>query len=131
MNAKGTFDVKTTPLSADDDLPAAISRFALLKQFQGDLQAESKGQMLGAGDLVKGTAGYVAIEHIVGTLHGRGGSFVLQHLGTMDHDKMHLTVSVVPGSGADQLAGISGTMTIAITEGKHSYDFEYDLPAAE
>jgi len=47
------------------------------KQFNGDLEATSKGEMLSAMTDVKGSAGYVAIERVSGTLHGRGGTFVL------------------------------------------------------
>jgi hypothetical protein len=129
-HAKGTFDVMTTPLPPDDATGgAAIGRYALDKQFHGDLEAASKGQMLAAGDPAKGTAGYVAMEHVTGALNGKSGGFALQHSGTMDHGNLHLTVTVVPGSGTGELAGIAGTMTITIS-GKHSYDIEYTLPAA-
>ena len=134
MHATGAFDVKTTPLPPDDATGGAnaktkIGRYALDKQFHGDLEATSKGEMLGAGDPSKGNAGYVAIEYVTGTLHGHSGSFALQHTGTIDQGKFQLTVTVVPGSGTEGLAGIAGTMTIIITNGKHSYDFEYSLPA--
>jgi Protein of unknown function (DUF3224) len=128
-HAEGTFDVKTTPLPPDDATTGTpIGRFALNKQFHGDLEGTSKGEMLGAGDPSKGTAGYVAIEHITGTLHGHAGSFAVQHTGTMDQGKFQLTVTVVPGSGTDALSGIAGTMTITNVAGKHSYAFDYTLP---
>ena len=98
------------------------------KQFHGDLEATSKGQMLTAGTSVKGSAGYVAIEKVGGVLHGRSGTFVLQHTGTMNRGTPHLAVSVVPDSGTDQLAGLTGEMTIHIADRKHSYEFEYSLP---
>lgn len=129
-HASGTFDVKTTPLESDDataDTP--IDRFALDKQFHGDLAGTSKGEMLGSGDPSKGSAGYVAIEHFTGTLHGHSGSFALQHTGFMDRGKFQLTVTVVPGSGTGDLAGIAGSMTITITSLTHTYDFQYTLPA--
>lgn len=128
-HAEGTFTVKTAPLPPDEATSGTpIGRYALDKEFHGDLEAVSKGEMLGAGDLAKGTAGYVAIEHITGTLHGRSGSFALQHIGTMDQGKFQLSVTVVPGSGAGDLAGIAGTMTINVAAGKHSYILEYTLP---
>jgi Protein of unknown function (DUF3224) len=131
LHATGAFEAKTTPLPADDATGGAdIGRFALDKQFHGDLEAASKGEMLGAGDPAKGNAGYVAMERVTGTLHGHEGSFALQHSGTMEQGKFQLTVTVVPGSGAGGLAGIAGTMTIIITNSKHSYDFEYTLPEA-
>jgi hypothetical protein len=77
---------------------------------------------------VKGSAGYVAMERVTGTLKGRTGSFVLQHSGTMTRGAPQLSVTVVPDSGTGQLTGLAGTMTIKINEGKHSYEFEYTLP---
>jgi hypothetical protein len=130
-HAEGPFDVKVTPLPPDDATTGtAIDRYALDKHFHGDLEAASKGEMMGAGELAKGTAGYVAIEQVTGTLHGLTGSFALQHNSTMDNGKYQMSVAVVPGSGTGELAGIAGTMTIIIANGKHSYSFDYTLPAA-
>jgi hypothetical protein len=79
---------------------------------------------------VKGSAGYVAMERVEGVLHGRSVSFALQHSGTMTRGAQQLIVTVVPDSGTEQLAGLAGKMAIHITEGKHSYDFEYSIPNA-
>jgi len=98
------------------------------KQIHGDLEATSKGQMLTAGTSVKGSAGYVAIERVSGTLHGRTGTFILQHTGTMNRGALQLSITVVPDSGTGQLTGLTGKMDIQITDGKHSYDFAYTLP---
>jgi hypothetical protein len=127
--AKGTFEVKTTPQPAASD-DTGIARLLLDKQFHGDLEAISKGQMLGAGNPAKGSGGYVAIEKVTGTLNGRKGSFALQHSGSMANGVPNMNVSVVPESGTDQLTGISGKMSIDIKEGKHFYTFDYNLPAA-
>ena len=98
------------------------------KQFGGDLEAASRGEMLTAMTEVEGSAGYVAIELVSGRLHGRSGTFVLQHSGSMARGAQSLSVTVVPDSGTDQLVGIAGKMAISIDEdGKHSYDFEYTL----
>lgn len=122
--ATGTFEVKLTPQPADDYADgAALGRMTIDKQFQGDLVATSKGQMLTGMSSVKGSAGYVAIERVSGTLDGRNGTFILQHSGTMTHGTTSLTVTVVPDSGTDQLAGLSGTMTIDIAGGQHMYEF--------
>ena len=130
LHAEGTFEVKNSPLGSDDALNGtAIGRFGLDKQFHGDLEGISKGEMLGAGNPATGTAGYVAIEQISGALNGRNGSFALQHFGTMEDNKFELTVKVVPGSGTGDLIGISGTMTIHPVNGKHSWKFDYSLPA--
>jgi hypothetical protein len=129
LHAAGTFDVKISPLPPEDSTGgAAIGRYSIDKQFHGDLEGVSKGLMLGAGDPSTGTAGYVAMEYVTGTLHGRSGSFALQHMGTMDSGKFDLKVIVAPGSGKGELAGIQGTMTITNAAGKHSYEFDYSLP---
>ena len=130
IHAEGTFDVKTVPLTADEATnETAIGRYGIDKQFHGDLEAISKGQMLGAGSPATGTAGYVAIEQVTGSLNGRTGSFALQHFGTMEDNKFDLTVKVVPGSGSGELAGISGSMQIIVSNGKHTWKFDYTLPA--
>ncbi len=98
------------------------------KQFAGDLEASSKGQMISTMGEVKGSAGYVAIERVTGTLNGRRGSFALQHSGTMTRGVPELSVTVIPDSGTDGLAGITGSMTIRIDAGKHSYTFDYAMP---
>lgn len=131
-HAEGSFDVKTTPVAGNDATNGtAIGRYALEKQFHGDLEGTSKGEMLGAGDPAKGSAGYVAIEQVTGTLEGHSGAFALQHMGTMNQGKFELNVVVVPGTGTGELVGIEGKMTIIIAGGKHSYKFEYTLPAAQ
>jgi len=131
-HAEGTFDVKMSPPGTDDATAGtAISRFGIDKQFHGDLEGNSKGLMLSAGDPAKGNAGYVAMEQVTGTLAGHTGSFVLQHMGIMENGAYKLTVIVVPGSGTGQLAGIMGTMNIIIASGKHSYTLEYTLPATQ
>jgi hypothetical protein len=123
--ASGTFEVTVSPEATDDS--GVLGRMSIDKQFRGDLEAGSKGQMLTAGTSVKGSAGYVAMERVNGTLHGRSGSFVLQHSGSMTRGTPQMAVTVVPDSGTDQLVGLSGVMTIKIDQGKHSYELEYTL----
>jgi hypothetical protein len=126
--AAGTFDVKLTQQSTDaEDSGTTLGRYALEKQFRGDLDATSKGEMLSAGTQTKGSAGYVAQERVTGTLAGRSGSFVLQHTGVMKRGAPGLTITVVPDSGTGDLAGLTGTMNIIIEAGKHSYELDYDL----
>jgi hypothetical protein len=127
-HASGTFEVTLKPEAPDDKAEgSALGRMSIDKQFHGDLEATSKGEMLTAGTGVKGSAGYVAIERVSGTLHGRRGTFILQHSGTMTRGAPQLTITVVPDSGTGQLVGLAGQMTIKIADGKHSYDFEYTL----
>jgi Protein of unknown function (DUF3224) len=125
-HATGTFEVKLTPQDDKSD-DKTMGRMTSDKQWQGDLEGTSKGQMLSGGDVSKGSAGYVAIEKFTGTVKGRKGTFILQHSGTMTKGEGQLTISVVPDSGTDQLAGITGKLTIKIENGKHFYDFEYSL----
>lgn len=124
MTASGTFDVKMTPQPQEG---TAVGRMTLDKQFHGDLEATSKGEMLAFTTGVEGSAGYVAMEQVSGTLKGRRGTFVLQHGGTMTRGTPQLSITVVPDSGTDELVGLAGRMTIEIANGKHSYGFEYTL----
>jgi len=125
----GTFEVKLAPLDAyETSKESMLGRMSIDKQFHGGLEATSRGEMLMAMTSVKGSAGYVALERVTGTLNGQRGSFTLQHSGTMNRGTPQLSVAVVPDSGSDELAGITGTMTIQIADGKHSYEFEYALP---
>jgi hypothetical protein len=126
-HASGTFEVKLVP-QTDDKSDASLGRMTIDKEFHGDLKGTSKGQMLTGMTDVKGSAGYVAIEKVSGTLKGRTGTFILQHTGTMNRGVPQLTITVVPDSGTDQLAGLAGVFTIKIAEGKHSYEFDYSLP---
>ena len=103
IRANGTFEVRLNPQPADADAPV-IGRMSLDKQFHGDLEAASYGQMLTAVTGVKGSAGYVAIEQVTGSLHGRGGAFVLQHSGSMTRGAPQQIVSVAPDSGTGELA---------------------------
>jgi hypothetical protein len=121
--ASGTFEVKLTPQEE--------GRMSIDKQLKGDIEGTSKGTMLMASGTVEGSAGYVAIEKITGTLAGRKGSFYLQHNGTMNRGKPSLTITVIPDSGTEELVGLEGKMNIIIADGKHSYEFEYTLPAKE
>ena len=125
-HASGTFEVKMTPQTPDDK-SAAVARFSLDKRFQGDLEGNSKGEMLAVGTAVTGSAGYVAMEQVTGTLNGRRGAFALQHTGTMTRGAPQLSVTVVPDSGTGELSGLSGKMTINIVDGKHFYEFEYTI----
>lgn len=130
-HAHGTFAVQLTPQAlAHAEADASLGRLAITKQFQGDLVGTSQGEMLSARTAVESSAGYVAIERVTGTLHGRQGSFVLQHSGTVDRGAQQLVISVVPDSGTGDLVGLVGTMTLDIADGVHAYDLAYTLPDA-
>lgn len=126
--ATGTFEVNLTPQPKAAGEEPSLSRLLLAKQFQGDLEGSAQGQMLAARTGVDNSAGYVALERVTGALHGQRGSFVLQHGGLMNRGAGQLSITVVPDSGSDALAGLAGSMTIAQdADGKHTYVFEYTL----
>ncbi|WEK32923.1 MAG: DUF3224 domain-containing protein [Candidatus Pseudomonas phytovorans] len=127
--AIGPFDITLNPepLSSVAEQPG-LRRLALDKQFQGDLEATSQVEMLSFRSSVQNSAGYVAMEVVHGTLHGRSGSFVLQHSSSMNRGTPFQSITVVPDSGTDALSGLTGSMVITITDGQHSYKFEYALP---
>jgi hypothetical protein len=128
--AAGTFEVRGAPLPAYNSAQGTTAgRTSLDKQFHGDLEAVSVGEMLTGGDYTKGSAGYVAIETVTGALNGKKGSFMLQHSGTMNNGQQSLSINVIPGTGTGELTGISGSMRIIIDKGKHSYELDYSLPA--
>lgn len=127
-HAKGTFEVQMVPQEQNELEGATLGRLSLEKQFSGDLAGSGKGQMLTALTTIEGSAGYVAIEQVEGTLHGRSGRFVLQHNGIMDRGAQILSIVIVPDSGTGELVGLSGSMAIAIDEnGQHTYELAYTL----
>ena len=128
-HATGTFEVKLNPQAVEEKVgDPTVGRMSIDKQFHGDIEGTSKGQMLVTGTEVQGSAGYVAMERVTGTLHGHRGTFALQHSGMMTRGTPQLSVTVVPDSGTGELVGLAGKMTINIVDGKHLYEFEYTLP---
>jgi hypothetical protein len=129
MTARGTFEVRTSIQPADTG-GGPFARLFLDKEFKGELAGTSQGHMLAAETAVEGSRGYVALERVEGTLNGRRGSFILQHVGHMSRNGMTLTITVLPDSGTDELAGLAGRFAITIADGKHQYAFEYTLSAS-
>ena len=126
--ASGTFEVKLDPQSPSEQAETAnIGRMTIDKAFSGDLSGSSSGEMLAAATAVQGSAGYVALERVKGALHGRSGSFVLQHNGRMARGAQQLEITVVPDSGTGELQGLAGKMAIIIENGQHRYEFAYTL----
>jgi hypothetical protein len=124
-HAHGSFEVTVTP--QEPDVPG-IGRFALEKTWHGDLEGRGTGLMLSGGDPATGRAGYVALEVVEGTLHGRTGGFAFQQLGVMRPGGQELQYAVVPGSGTGELAGLEGTLDLVIDDdGTHAYDLAYTL----
>ena len=127
-HAKGEFTVKLDPQPlADTTSDPLLGRMSIDKTWRGALEGASRGEMLSARTPIQGSAGYVAIERFTGSLDGRRGSFVLQHSGTMARGEQQLVINVVPDSGSGEFAGLTGTMTIRVADGKHEYEFRYTL----
>ena len=131
LHASGPFEVQLSPQKPDNPQAegAGLGRMSIAKQFHGDLEASSQGEMLAIRTDVADSAGYVAIERVSGALHGRRGSFALQHSSTMQRGVPRQSITVVPDSGTDELVGLAGSMTIQIADGgAHSYAFDFTLP---
>ena len=129
-HAAGLFDVSLQPQPWTEAAAPGVTlgRLLLDKHYHGELEAHAQGQMLSAVSAVKGSAGYVAVEVVSGTLQGRSGSFALQHRGVMTRGAPELSVTVVPDSGTGELAGLTGMLGIRIEGGQHFYDFDCTLP---
>lgn len=130
QTAKGTFEVQLAGAPAAEGTEAAkIGRMSIRKQFHGDMEGTSLGEMLAVRTSVAESAGYVAMERVEAKLAGKTGSFAFMHLGEMNRGQQHLTVQVIPDSATGDLVGLSGSLTIDIKDGKHFYVFSYQLPA--
>ena len=130
MKIEGKFSVTLNPIESAINGTDGMTfrRMSIEKEFSGPLEATSNGEMLSIMTPIKGSAGYVAIEQVVGSLEGKQGSFVLQHYGVMELGAEKLTLEVIPDSAVGELAGLSGQMNIYIEDGNHFYEFEYQLP---
>jgi predicted flavoprotein YhiN len=132
QRAVGTFSVQMKPQGTPTDAPPGatpLARLSLDKVFSGDMVGTSQGEMLTAVTATPGCAGYVALERFTGTVHGREGSFVLQHSGAMSkRGGQQLSINVVPDSGSGALRGIEGRFLLKIENGQHHYELEYSLP---
>ena len=128
MKAAGTFEVNLQPIEpyAQGKEGTSLNRMSIDKTFKGDLEAVSVGEMVGAMTSVKGSAGYVAIEQVTGTLAGKAGTFVLQHFATMGGGENRQFIEVIPDSGTGELTGLSGAMEIIVESGQHAYVFTYE-----
>ncbi|WP_229421822.1 DUF3224 domain-containing protein [Massilia aquatica] len=128
LHASGPFEITIIPAGTPEkEGRTATARMALDKRYAGELAASGEGTMLTAVSDVKGSAAYVAIERVSGTLAGRTGSFVLQHAGTMRGGTSQATITIVPDSGTGELSGISGSLALSVVDGKHFYALEYTL----
>ena len=131
QQARGTFVVALTPQSSDGTPEdTALGRMSIAKTFSGDIAGTSTGEMLTAMTSTKGSAAYVAVERVRGSISGREGSFALHHQGISDRGAQQLSIMVVPDSGSGALTGLTGSMSLVIANGLHSYELTYRLPDA-
>ncbi|MEU4117976.1 DUF3224 domain-containing protein [Kitasatospora sp. NPDC028055] len=122
----GSFEVTAfEPVETEQREGAAFGRVRIAKTFTGGLSGRGEVRMLSVGDASGGPASYVAVEHVTGELDGRKGSFVLQHAAW---DTTGVTIRVVPGTGAGELAGITGEFRLSVdASGAHTYVLAYEL----
>lgn len=133
MQAKGTFEVKIVKTEGTDlEKEAGIGRMTIDKLWSGDLTGISKGAMLTSATESTGSMAYVALEKVNADFGGKMGSFYFSHNATMnkaDAASGIMKIVVVKGSGTDDLAGLSGELTITIDANRaHAYVFNYNLP---
>src|SRR6516164_540075 len=127
VHAEGSFDVKITPQA--DDAGTGLGRMSLQKTWHGQVEATSRGEMLTAMGADKSSGAYVAVERVTGKVGARKGSFSLVHRGVMANGRQELSITVVPGSGTEDLEGLEGVVTIRIEpDGKHFYVLSGTLP---
>jgi len=122
--ARGTFDVRIEPV---EHTQPGIGCMTITKTWCGDLSGSGVGTMLSAGNPALGAAGYVAVETVTGVLSDRPGTFAFQQFGSMRDGSQEMRYDIVPGSGTDQLAGISGTLDLEVVAGEHRYALNYEL----
>ena len=125
--ARGTFEVKMKPEPLSEvAAKSSIARMSIDKAFHGELEGTSQGEFLASGS-PDGSGAYVAMERVTGEVNGKFGSFVLQHAATMVNKVPTMSVTIVPGSGSGELAGVQGSMQILVEAGQHSYDLSYEI----
>jgi hypothetical protein len=126
--ATGAFtidDWEDEPFGEQDGVK--LSRVRVTKTFAGEIAGSSTAALVMAG-AQEGSAAYVGLEQVVGSVHDHSGSFVLQHSATMTKDAQSLSLTVVPDSGTGELLGVSGQGRIEIdAEGGHTLILDYEL----
>lgn len=127
--ANGRFAIKSwdeKPYGEAPELPK-MTRASVMKTFTGDLAGEGQVEyvMMYRSD---GSATFVGLERIVGTIGGKAGSFVLQRVGVFEDGFAKESYSVVPGSGTGELRGLRGEGHTAVGHGmEHPFSLNYEL----
>jgi hypothetical protein len=128
MKLTSTFEIESWEVADTggvEDL-ADISRATLRKSFAGELEGTSVGYGLFL-QTPEQTGGYVVLERVSAvTEDGREGAFVIQHYGISDGAGGGPWYGdIVPGTGTDGFAGVTGTFAIQHEGG--IAEFTWDL----
>jgi hypothetical protein len=120
-HATGRIEVKTyepQPYEEVNDGPNLVE-IHVTETFSGDIEGEGVVRFLQA---VRddGSASFVGIERVTGSIAGRQGSFLLQDAGTLEGSTVKGDWFVVPGSGTGELAGLRGEGGFQAELGQHA-----------
>jgi uncharacterized protein DUF3224 len=128
-HAQGTFEISSWDENAYVELDggAKLTRASVGQAFSGDLEGEGSVEWLMCYREDK-TADFVGLQRFVGRLGSRSGSFVMRTQGTFDGEKAAGELSVVAGSGTEELGGITGAGAFVAPHGSTpSVDLDYDF----
>jgi len=108
-HAVAKIDVKVWDPKPYDEPPAgpALVRIHVEEDFSGDIEGSGVVEFL-QSQRADGSASFVGIERVSGSLGGRSGTFLFQDQGTLEGSTVCGSWFVVPGSGTGELAGLRG-----------------------
>jgi hypothetical protein len=129
--ATGTFTIDNWDENGilETDGGSKVTKAKVARSFEGDLEGNGTVEWLMGYD-EEGTAIFVGLERVVGSIRDKAGTFVLQHVGTFDGQVSKAQLSVVPGSGTGELSGLRGEGSFEAglgPEGERSYTLEIDV----
>lgn len=130
--ATGVFSVSNfvpTDYASDVVTALGVGHAHMVKTFTGSLAGRSLTQFSYAFSQETGTGTYLAMESFEGTVDGRQGTFNFAHSATTDgKSRENEFFIIVPSSGTNELAGITGTGAIVIDGESERIELEYSLP---
>ena len=104
-----------------------MTRATVTKRLTGDLEGDARAEYV-MTYRADGSAEFVGLERIVGTLGGRSGSFVLQRTGAFEAGIAKESYSIVAGSGTGELTGLRGGGASAVGHGmEHPFSLDYEI----
>jgi Protein of unknown function (DUF3224) len=129
VQANGAFTVLSWDESTYEDLDggAKLTRARVTFGYSGDLEAEGSWETLMCYR-DDGTAVFTGLQHAVGSLGGRKGSFVLRADGAFADGEARTSWQVIPGSATGELRGLSGSGSAVSTGGSGgTFAFDYEI----